>query len=869
MISSCFRRLSRRLPTGLVLGLAVVVAAGTAKILDLVHAAGWLRIVAAVVIAGCGIASELDKARDKKRAADAKHAEEAATEAERLRALQLCVVWPPPRLREEDPFGQLGVATSQLAERYVTEGQTIPPYVERDIDQRVRKRLRSDGMVLLIGAPGSGVTRTAYQAALSVPGSPLRLAPLTPRGLSTALNRLDVTSRLERNCSWLLWLDGVDSFTDLTPDILYHMQKQSPGSRVLATISSSRFEVWAARNQPLASAFGDPVRLERLASDNELRRAEEAYPGVDFSEGVAAAFMATAALMARKRGGFHDCPFEAARDECALARAIVDIALDWSYTDVQRPLSVDQLRALAGDRPAGRRGIDDDHWAAALGWVTAHVLGDVSLLTLIVDESPRTVAAAAQIVEVHRAESEGPDQSVWSAALELAVQEGDSAAIGRIGLRAHVVGYWNGAERAWATISAIDDPATTWLQEAASFSNERGDPAGELPPRQRLYELARNAYGPNDTRVARALSDLGAACRAAGQADRAADLLRRALEIQERECGSTHAEAIATRIQLAIACIVLGKPVRARELVARAPEISEEDSRPHHLDAASTLLGLGQAYWLLGDSVEARDAVTKALKIQIENYGPDHPMVATTLSDLSNTYNALGDSAEARKLLERALMIQERKLDNDHLDIATTLTNFGNTLVRLGEVANAREPLERALRIRESRLSEDDLLVAQAVESLGIMWIRLGDPARGRSLLKRVLAIEELQLSSDRPDRARILMHLSDACFDLQDYAEAGDLLEQVLAIQEAALDLDHPDLVWTLSRLSNTRLQAGAPDNRALPLLERAMDILRRRYPDGHPKIAELKRSIRRIVPGAIIFDNGVIARGTTDDMP
>jgi hypothetical protein len=109
-------------------------------------------------------------------------------------------------------------------------------------------------------------------------------------------------------------------------------------------------------------------------------------------------------------------------------------------------------------------------------------------------------------------------------------------------------------------------------------------------------------------------------------------------------------------------------------------------------------------------------------------------------------------------------------------------------------------------------------------------------------------------------------MHLSDACFDLNDFGQSRDLLERTQAIQESQLDSDHPDLARTLKRLANVRRHAGEPDSNVLPLLERAMGILRRRFPEGHPLIIDMRSSILQIMPGAIIFDSGLIASGNTE---
>ena len=228
------------------------------------------------------VVKERADSREKKKAEEEKRREEAAAEAKWLQAVQDCLLWPLPLVRDIHPYQQLGVAQSQLAESYTADGELVPPYVDRDIDQTARKRLQSDGLVLLVGTPASGVTRTAYQLVLTVPTSPLILVSASPHGLTAALGELDVLSRLAPGTRLLLWLDRVDTFTPggLTATMLRRVRERSPGLRVVATISSIRYEVWATENRSVADAFGDPVRLERLPSVAELGRAEAAYPGV-------------------------------------------------------------------------------------------------------------------------------------------------------------------------------------------------------------------------------------------------------------------------------------------------------------------------------------------------------------------------------------------------------------------------------------------------------------------------------------------------------------------------------------------------------------------------------------------------------------
>jgi tetratricopeptide (TPR) repeat protein len=188
-------------------------------------------------------------------------------------------------------------------------------------------------------------------------------------------------------------------------------------------------------------------------------------------------------------------------------------------------------------------------------------------------EGEQAVAAHPGIVEILREEGKGPSEAVWTAALEAAGIANDSEAVGRIGFRAHTDGNASTAARAGAMITAIDDPATEWLRQAAAFSRGRRDPTAEIPPRKRLLELTEAAYGPDHPEVAATLTNLGGAWRELGQPAKARELHERALRINEREFGPDHPQVAIILTSLGNAWTELGQPAKARELYERALRI--------------------------------------------------------------------------------------------------------------------------------------------------------------------------------------------------------------------------------------------------------------------------------------------------------
>lgn len=515
---------SRELPRSSVLVFCCALLAAVQTVLGLVDAPLWTRLLAAVLVLALAGGSELDKLQTKRR--EEREAEESREAEWQSRAERSLRLWPAPSLAEADPHA-LGVARSRLAQRCTPANAVIAPYVKRDVDRLATKRLREQGCLLIVGAPASGATRTAYQVAPEAIGDRLVLAPEPPQGLATIIDELDVVSRLAPPAQLLLWLDRIDAFSGpgVTAAVLRRCRKASPGLRVVATISSTRYAAWASEHAEMAAEFGNPVTLERLPTPDERQRALAAYPGANFDEGIAAAFTATAALLTHLRAGHTACSFEPAGGDCGLARPVVEVALDWGCTDTQRPLPREALVHLVLQR-LGKPQLDPSHMTAVLKWAATPLVQGAALLRVEgSDRGHQVVTAHAELVAIRHSETTGPAESVWSAALHDAVSAGDSAAVGRIGFRAHVEDHPEVAALAWARVDTIGEPGAEWLERAAAFSRQRQEPAAERLPRERLLELTEAAHGPASLETAVALINLAFPCSALMETEQALELL--------------------------------------------------------------------------------------------------------------------------------------------------------------------------------------------------------------------------------------------------------------------------------------------------------------------------------------------------------
>jgi hypothetical protein len=513
----------RSLSRTTVIAICVALAALVVALMRLFEAPTSAQVGGAVLVFGWAVASEADKRRTARLEKERKEqaALEAADEKEQMwlrEARSALRIWPTAEITDADPE-LLGVTRPRRVLRSA-DGSALTPYVPRDIDSKAAERLRSRGTVLLVGEPASGVTRTAYELALADPTRRNVLAPRPTDGLRIAVTELEVLSRLAPRTRLLVWLDNISdhSTEGLNRSLLDQCRDESPRLRVIATIRSPDYESWCARQPELAAFFGDPLQVRRLPTPEERKAAELLFPDINFSQGIAAAFTGIGALLDRRIGGNFTCPFEPPGGDCSLSRALIDIAIGWYACGTSRPLTKEIAVGLAVVRVPTSDDDRDAHITQCLQWATQRVIQGVSLLSMTEEKGISTLTVHSEVAQVVIDEALGPDDAVWTAALDEAEAADDSRAVGRIGYHAHTAGHVTLADNAWNRVHELEEPAATWMRRAWAYSQERDQPRSELSPGAKYLTLVEQSPSPDPTEVVDLLNDLAGAFLKSGDA---------------------------------------------------------------------------------------------------------------------------------------------------------------------------------------------------------------------------------------------------------------------------------------------------------------------------------------------------------------
>ncbi len=218
-----------------------------------------------------------------------------------------------------------------------------------------------------------------------------------------------------------------------------------------------------------------------------------------------------------------------------------------------------------------------------------------------------------------------------------------------------------------------------------------------------------------------------------GDLDRAEEMYRKTLEIDKR---LGRLESI-TKVygNLGNVYYTRGDLNRAEEMYRKALEIDERLGRLEGM--ANDYDGLGNVYCTRGDLDRAEEMHRKSLEIE-ERLGRLEGM-ASQYGSLGNVYYTRSDLDRAEEMYRKALEIDKRlgKLEG----MASDYGNLGNVYYTRGDLDRAEEMYRKSLEINE-RLGRLEGMANQ-YGNLGIVYRTRGDLDRAEEMYRKALEIDE------------------------------------------------------------------------------------------------------------------------------
>ena len=291
---------------------------------------------------------------------------------------------------------------------------------------------------------------------------------------------------------------------------------------------------------------------------------------------------------------------------------------------------------------------------------------------------------------------------------------------------------------------------------------------------------------------AQMLSVIGRVYKNLGAYDRAAPLLRRALEMRQALYGDAHRLTADSRIYLAEVLHYQGKYGAAGPLFEKAVATYRSLPNavtPEYAASLDFLIGFHDA---MGNYAVAESLAREAVKVNRALYGPNHPEVAASLNSLGLMLSRQGQYAAAKARYREALAIHRARGSKDRPVLAAILSNLGRLLQRKKDYAAAEPLLREALAMRRRLYGPTHAWVGLSLMNLGDLLRDRGAWVQAEARYRKARDILHAAYGADHPLTAAVLVHWAILKQERGDNEQAVVLLREALAKFRKTLPEDH-----------------------------------------------------------------------------
>jgi tetratricopeptide (TPR) repeat protein/3',5'-cyclic AMP phosphodiesterase CpdA len=617
---------------------------------------------------------------------------------------------PLPKVREIDPYHDLGVFRSDIAERF-RRGGKLPPYVRRDVDDALNsaltdaRDLHGPVLIVLVGPSKAGKSRTAYEACLrTFPDQPFivprRLEPQRLAQLAEFYPALKVDSEPA-----ILWFDDIQDFLSaagLDATMVQQWRQGKPRIVAVGTLRSDEYRSLArARDKTgrLALSVFDNARVIHLRSTlsgSEKSGAIKHY-GRGFADNLGERIAATKELLDKFRSGETESP---------VGFALVRAAIDWRRIGHSRPILESELKELYRRfLPSSLRHAEDDY-QRGIAWAQEPVASSAALISETWDSGARAFQVFDYILEYWNERGEEIDASftsippeVW----EFAINHASPSAAVAIGAVARERGNLHEAEIAYK--KALSGPAHVAMRAAQGLGYVLRD-QGDLERAEEAFRRAIDLGEPGP--AAMAWLDLGELL-SKRDPEGAKQAYQRATELGNPDTAAWAWSGLAALLR------DRGDPEGAKQAYQRATELGNPDT------AAWAWSGLAALLRDRGDPEGAKQAYQRATELGNPN---------TAAWAWFNQGRLLRDQGD----LERAEQAFRQSIDLGNSNTAAwAWDSLGGLLQDRGDPGGAEQAFRQSI-----DLGDPDT-AAWAWDSLGRLLQDRGDPEGAEQAFRRAI----------------------------------------------------------------------------------------------------------------------------------
>jgi serine/threonine-protein kinase len=349
---------------------------------------------------------------------------------------------------------------------------------------------------------------------------------------------------------------------------------------------------------------------------------------------------------------------------------------------------------------------------------------------------------------------------------------------------------------------------------------------------RRSLEVARKNLGPSSLEATASTELLAELYRDKGKYVEAEPLLRGLIASKTAALGAASPAVAQVMAELGECLYWEGKDGEARALLEKTLAIDRKNGPDYGADTRNYLaLTLERS----ADYEQAHQLLEEAVEIQRRRRGVSSPEYAISLNNLGSSLIDRGDLSGAEAKLREVLAIQRRVLGAGHPDLVYPLNNLGNILLQKGQWRDAVPFLKEALDINLARLGPNHPRLAGPMHNWARMLQQKGDYVEARRYFDRLLAIMQGANAMGTWPAAQIVASIGLLDFDRGNYGPAEAQARQAMEMRRKLGGEETIAFAESLTEIAEDRLYQKDARG-AEPLLQRALEIRRKRFWNGHP---------------------------------
>ena len=359
--------------------------------------------------------------------------------------------------------------------------------------------------------------------------------------------------------------------------------------------------------------------------------------------------------------------------------------------------------------------------------------------------------------------------------------------------------------------------------------------------------LDQRLLGPAHVDVAEDQLGLGRCLVGNGDTAAAESLLRTALQTMQREHGPAHAATLAAVTRLAECAVRAGDAKAAEKYVAQILERRVPRQGAHAEEEFCRLVDAAAALCKKSRDVARGEALRDQLvAIRRAQFGESHEHVADVLVAMANARQAARDYAAATTMYETGIAIYAASLGGEHPDIAAALLPLARAYRAAGNNELAEKTLRRALGIWEATVGPDHEVTLATVKPLALVLLALDREGEAIPLMERLLAGLDADPEGDDAEKMKLLTKLAELRESVGEADAARRDLRRAIEIEMRLADGDAGDSATDLADIA--RLQQLLGDDEAAAVNLARARAMAEKLPDAKDQIAKIEATAKAV---------------------